>query len=142
MATSRSYGVAWHVAHQFRAQLPRAMRAGFDTNARAKFVFALGPDDARDLAKHAPGLAAEDFQRLGKYEIYCRLVADGAPTDWFSARTLPPAPVLGAAEQVRATSRTLYGALPKTPEEPPPASAGDQNSATPSGRRGQKARMQ
>lgn len=143
MATSRSYGVAWHVAHQFRAQLPTAMRAGFDTNARAKFVFALGPDDARDLAKHALDLTAEDFQRLGKYEIYCRLVADGAPTEWFSARTLPPAPVLGAAQHLRAASRSLYGALPKPPEEPPPpaASVETSRSALASHRRGQKARM-
>ncbi len=144
MATSRSYGVAWHVAHQFRAQLPTAMRAGFDTNARAKFVFALGPDDARDLAKHAPDLTAEDFQRLGKYEIYCRLVSDGAPTDWFSARTLPPAPVLGAAQQLRTASRSLYGAPPKPPEEPPPPAAPAEvpGSAPPSRRRGQKARTQ
>lgn len=109
MATSRSYGVAWHVAHQFRAQLPTGMREGFDTNARAKFAFTLGPKDATDLAKHAPDLTADDFQRLGKYEIYARVVAGGAPTDWFSARTLPPAPVVGAADAIREASRTLYG---------------------------------
>jgi hypothetical protein len=143
MATSRSYGVAWHVAHQYRAQLPSAMRAGFDTNARAKFVFALGPDDARDLAKHAPELTAEDFQRLGKYEIYCRLIAGGAPTDWFSARTLPPAPVIGAAEQIRTASRDLYGMQPKPAEEPPPAELNPPTSPAPPNSkrpRGQKAR--
>lgn len=114
MATSRSYGVAWHVAHQYRAQLPSAMREGFDTNARSKFVFALEQKDAADLAKRAPGLSAEDFQGLGKYEIYGRLVAGGAPTVWFSARTLPPAPLVGAGEQIRASSRRLYGRQPKS----------------------------
>ncbi|MFT4259481.1 type IV secretory system conjugative DNA transfer family protein [Microbacterium sp.] len=114
MATSRSYGIAWHVAHQFRTQLPPGMREGFDTNARAKFAFVLGPKDASDLAKHAPDLTADDFQRLGKYDIYCRLVAGGAPTDWFSAHTLPPAPVVGAADRIREASRSLYGAHVQT----------------------------
>ncbi|WP_315070707.1 hypothetical protein [uncultured Microbacterium sp.] len=117
MATSRSYGVAWAVAHQFRGQLPTAMREGFDTNARSKFVFALGPKDAADLAKHAPDLTAEDFQRLGKYEIYGRLVHDGAPTDWFSARTLPPTPVVGAQAELLDASSSLYGL--QTPHSEP-----------------------
>lgn len=119
MATSRSYGVAWHVAHQFRAQLPTGMREGFDTNARAKFVFALGPKDAADLAKHAPDLTADDFQRLGKYEIYARVVAGGAPTEWFSAKTLPPAPVVGAADNIREASRTMYGSQPRPGTDAP-----------------------
>lgn len=119
MATSRSYGVAWHVAHQYRAQLPPAMREGFDTNARTKFVFALEQKDAADLAKRAPGLTTEDFHGLGKYEIYGRLVVGGAPTDWFSAHTLPPAPLVGAGELIRATSRSLYGLQPKPAPDPP-----------------------
>lgn len=145
MATSRSYGVAWHVAHQYRAQLPPAMREGFDTNARSKFVFALEQKDAADLAKRAPGLTTEDFQGLGKYEIYGRLVVGGAPTDWFSARTLPPAPLVGAGEQIRATSRSLYGLQPKptpdalgeTPLTAPAAAPAAPEAKRP---RGQKAR--
>lgn len=145
MATSRSYGVAWHVAHQFRAQLPPTMREGFDTNARSKFVFALGPKDAADLAKHAPELASEDFQKLGKYEIYGRLVSGGAPTDWFSARTLPPAPGTGARTAILTASRDLYGLQPTaTPTAPveatvaaPAAGAAASVSKRP---RGQKAR--
>jgi hypothetical protein len=143
MATSRSYGVAWHVAHQFRAQLPPSMREGFDTNARAKFVFALGPKDAADLAKHAPDLSADDFQRLGKYEIYGRVVVDGAPTDWFSARTSPPAPIVSAAEVIREASRTLYGLQPKPPAAEPAAETETTIAVTPSSPkrpRGQKAR--
>lgn len=146
MATSRSYGVAWHVAHQFRGQLPTTMREGFDTNARSKFVFALGPKDAADLAKHAPDLTTEDFQKLGKYEIYCRLVWGGAPTDWFSARTLPPAPVTGARTAILTASRDLYGmqptAIPTGPVEAPvatPATAA--GVSTPKRPRGQKARL-
>lgn len=143
MATSRSYGVAWHVAHQYRAQLPSTMRAGFDTNARSKFVFALGPDDARDLAKHAPNLTAPDFQGLGQYEIYGRLMVGGAQTDWFSARTLPPPRELGAAEIIRAVSREQYGPRQKPVAESAPSTptAVDQGASAPPKRpAGQKAR--
>lgn len=144
MATSRSYGVAWHVAHQFRAQLPPTMREGFDTNARSKFVFALGPKDAADLAKHAPDLTAEDFQKLGKYEIYSRLISDGAPTDWFSARTLPPAPATGARTEILRANRDRFGPeAPRPLTEPPPAAEAapvTSAPARPRHPRGQKAR--
>ena len=47
LATSRSYGVAWHLAHQYRKQLPDKLRSALDVNARSKICFALDPDDAR-----------------------------------------------------------------------------------------------
>ncbi|MGE4429097.1 MAG: type IV secretory system conjugative DNA transfer family protein [Solirubrobacteraceae bacterium] len=109
LAVSRSYGVAWHLAHQHRGQLPPAMRAGLDANARTKLCFALPAADARDLAKQAPQLSAEDFQGLGQYEIYAHLMAGGRPAGWCSARTLPPLETTGIAEQIRKNSRRLYG---------------------------------
>ena len=121
LATSRSYGVGWHLAHQFRDQLSPAMRAAFDANARSKVVFALGPDDARDMARMAPRLAVEDFQSLAPYEIYATLVDRGAPSGWFSAKTLPPEKPNGHGELIRRASRDQYGrALAK--EEPQPTS--------------------
>ncbi|MBM7502927.1 type IV secretory system conjugative DNA transfer family protein [Agromyces aurantiacus] len=112
MSVFRSYGVGLHVAHQYREQLPPGMRAGFDVNARSKICFTLLPDDARDMARQAPGLTANDFQTLPKYHIYAHLLAGGTPAGWCSAVTLPPPPTVGAAEAIRATSRDLYGALP------------------------------
>lgn len=142
MATSRSYGVAWHVAHQFRAQLPPAMREGFDTNARSKFVFALGPKDATDLAKHAADLTTEDFQKLGKYEIYCRLISGGAPTDWFSARTLPPAPTTGARTKILRANRALYAPQLMATPDPPVDAPTVATSTTPAASRSQRPRGQ
>ena len=54
------------------------MRAAFDANARNKVVFGLGPDDARDLARMAPGLVAEDFMALKPYDclLYTSDAAD------------------------------------------------------------------
>ncbi|GAA2021737.1 type IV secretory system conjugative DNA transfer family protein [Agromyces tropicus] len=110
LATSRSYGVALHLAHQYRDQLPPGLRSALDVNARSKICFALQPDDARDLARQAPQLAADDFQTLPRYEIYAHLLAGGTPAGWCSARTLPPAPIVGAGALIRETSREHYGA--------------------------------
>lgn len=118
LATSRSYGVAWHLAHQYREQLPAAMRAAFDTNARSKICFALGPDDARDMARMAPQLAAEDFQTLPQYEVYLHLIASGRPVGWSSARTLPPLSVVDEAEVIRQISRNNYGSTLQPTVEP------------------------
>lgn len=112
LATSRSYGVAWHLAHQYRDQLPAGLRAALDVNARSKICFALLPDDARDLAKQAPQLTVEDFQTLPKHHVYMHLLAGGIPAGWCSALTLPPALSIGAGAAIRAASRELYGALP------------------------------
>ena len=113
LATSRSYGVSWNLAHQFRDQLPPQMRAAFDANARNKVVFGLGPDDARDLARMAPGLMAEDFMALKPYDVYANVVDDGAPAGWFSARTLAPTPALHDGHIVRQRSRDQWGQVSK-----------------------------
>jgi len=113
LATSRSYGVSWNLAHQFRDQLPAQMRAAFDANARNKVVFGLGPDDARDLAKMAPGLVAEDFMALKPYDVYANVVDDGAPAGWFSARTLAPTAALHDGHIVRQKSRDQWGQVAK-----------------------------
>jgi hypothetical protein len=134
LATSRSYGVGWHLAHQFRDQLSPAMRAAFDANARSKVVFALGPDDARDMARMAPRLVLEDFQSLAPYEIYATLVDRGAPSGWFSAKTLPPEKETGHGDLIRRASRDRYGSAvsnesPTRTPEPPRAEPGSHRRA-------------
>lgn len=128
LATSRSYGVAWHLAHQYRDQLPAKLRSALDVNARSKICFALDADDARDLAKQAPTLTAADFQALGKHHIYTRLVAGGSPVAWCSALASPPLKTTGHAEHIRTASRKRWGAEPPTIEPlvdaAPAASAG------------------
>ncbi|MET4782430.1 type IV secretory system conjugative DNA transfer family protein [Glaciihabitans sp. UYNi722] len=124
LATSRSYGVSWNLAHQFRDQLPAQMRAAFDANARNKVVFGLGPDDARDLARMAPGLVAEDFMALKPYDIYANVVDDGAPAGWFSARTLAPTGSLHDGHIVRQMSRDQWGQVSKAEPLSAPESDG------------------
>jgi len=132
LATSRSYGVSWNLAHQFRAQLPPAMRSAFDANARNKIVFASSADDARDFARMASDLVREDFMALPPYEIYAQVVDQGAPSGWFSARTLTPAVPLGTRGLVMERSRTRYAS---TPAADAPAVASEEPTMAESGAR-------
>ncbi|MBQ1089638.1 type IV secretory system conjugative DNA transfer family protein [Streptomyces sp. B93] len=116
LAVSRSLSVGWFLAAQFRDQFPVSLRTAVDVNARSKIVFASEYDDARDMAKLASGLEAEDFMTLPRFHAYSNLVADGAPSGWALVKTLPPPPVTADAEAVRAVSRANYG----SPAEPKP----------------------
>lgn len=109
LAQSRSLGVGWHLAHQFRAQLTPGLRAAVDSNAKSKLVFKPNdPDDARDMAKQAPDLQPLDFLSLRQYEAYANPTAGGAPAGWCLVTTLPPPPPTGFGKRVRQASRDHY----------------------------------
>jgi hypothetical protein len=111
LAASRSMGVSWAMAHQFRSQLPPAMLAAADSNASNKIVFRpKDPKDAAAYARMAPELEPVDFMSLPPFEAYATLVADGAQQPWCSLRTLPPPAPTGLADRIRAASREQYGA--------------------------------
>ncbi len=122
---SRSLGVGWHLAHQFRAQLPPSTRAAVDSNAKSKIVFQpLDPDDAQAMAKRAPDLEAIDFLSLGQFQAYANLTASGTPAGWALVRTLPPPKPTGLGELVRARSHERYaGAVPGSPSSASAATA-------------------
>lgn len=109
LAQSRSLGVAWYMAHQYRQQLTPAMRAAIDTNARNKICFGLSADDAHDMAKSSHQLEALDFIRLPRFAAYVNTWIDGKSTGWLSATTKPPAPALQDPIEPRALSATRYG---------------------------------
>jgi hypothetical protein len=112
LARSRSLGVAWHLAHQYREQLPTEMRAAIDTNARNKIVFGLEAKDAREYAHMAPQLVPEDFIALPRHSVYVNLMHRGEQTGWVSATTLPAPPTCSDPETLMERSQKLYGALP------------------------------
>lgn len=120
LARSRSLGVAWHLASQFRDQFSPEVRASVDANTLNKIVFALGSKDARDLAAMAPQLTADDFIALGQYEIYAHLVHAGRRLGWVSGQTLPAPVIVSDPVQILAASQAKYGridnsAAPKAP---------------------------
>jgi len=113
LARSRSLGVAWHLAHQFRAQMPSSTLAAIDANARNKIVFSLGHEDARAMAAMAPELSTEDFMALPTHAVYASLMRNGQLLGWISAKTQPPPPVTSRAAKLIAHSQARYGRLPK-----------------------------
>ena len=109
LAQARSLGAAFHLAHQYRGQLPAALKAGIDANARNKIVFSLSAADAAELARQAIGLEVADFQLLPRFGVYARTLHHGRENPWCQATTLPPTPPTQDALALRATSQARYG---------------------------------
>jgi hypothetical protein len=109
LAQARGLGVALTLAHQHLAQLHPAMRSAVLANARSQVCFQLASEDALAFARATRDLEADDFQRLGRFEVYLRLVAGGEVTGFASGRTLPPQAPISNPAQVRAASRERYG---------------------------------
>ena len=109
LAQARSLGAAFHLAHQYRGQLPSALKAGIDANARNKIIFSLSAADAAELARQAIGLEAADFQLLPRFGVYARTMHHGRENPWCQATTLPPTPPTQDALALRASSQARYG---------------------------------
>ena len=109
LAQARSLGAAFHLAHQYRGQLPPALKAGIDANARNKIIFSLSAADAAELARQAIGLEAADFQLLPRFGVYARTMHHGRENPWCHATTLPPTPPTQDALALRASSQARYG---------------------------------
>ena len=109
LAQARSLGAAFHLAHQYRGQLPAALKAGIDANARNKIIFSLSAADAAELARQAIGLEAADFQLLPRFGVYARTLHHGRENPWCHATTLPPTPPVQDALALRAASQARYG---------------------------------
>jgi Type IV secretory system Conjugative DNA transfer len=130
LAVSRSMSVCWFLAAQFRGQFPPALRSAVDMNARSKIVFATEFEDARDMARLSPDLVTEDFMALPKFHAYVNLVADGHPSGWALAKTLPPTTATTNPNAVRRNSQRRYG---PTPSAAPHAQLAAQDASSGSG---------
>jgi hypothetical protein len=108
---SRSLRVAWHLAHQYRRQMPPELLAGIDANTRNKIMFTLERTDATAMTSGST-LAPEDVTQLPPYGIYASLLAGGKQTGWFSGRTLPPPQAISSPQAVLRESQARYGADP------------------------------
>ncbi|WP_307213564.1 type IV secretory system conjugative DNA transfer family protein [Microbacterium testaceum] len=114
---SRSMNVAWHLAHQHRAQMPPSLLAGIAANARNRVQFQADPTDAAAVTKHS-ALTPEDVMKLPPYNVYVDILSGGVQSGWFSAVTLPPPAALSDPESVIAESRARYGRLDEPPTTP------------------------
>lgn len=109
LAQARGLGVGMTLAHQYRGQLPPEIKAGVDANARNKIIFGLNGTDAKEITHMAPGLEAEDFMLLPRYEIYTNIMQDCKQTGWIRGVTLPPSNPIRMAAELKAESMKRYG---------------------------------
>jgi len=110
LATSRSYGVGWTLAHQYLGQLPPELRTAVMTNCRSRIGFQLARDDAEALAKTSSGLLEpEDFTGLAAYHVYASIYDAGRGQPYASGRTLPAPAICRDAARLRRQSAERYG---------------------------------
>lgn len=82
------------IAHQYVNQLPDPTRAAVFGNVGSMVVFAVGAEDAEQLAtalgKFPGQVRPEDLGNLPKYTAIARVLHDGLPTPPFTLSSLPP----------------------------------------------------
>jgi Type IV secretion-system coupling protein DNA-binding domain len=110
LAESRKYGLNMVLAHQHLLQLDEKLRAAILGNAGTLISFRVGVEDAEILAKEFhPVFGPTDLVNLPNHHIYLKLLIDGAPSQPFSAFTLPPRPKTASYRpQIVENSRRRY----------------------------------
>lgn len=120
LAQARKYHLSVTLAHQYLAQMPKEMAAAVSGQARTKLYFNLGPEDAKLAARHMAPLAEHDLAHLDDYTAAARLynASAGRELPAFTMRGLPPAPLVGNAEAIRAEALGRLQAPTAAPPEP------------------------
>ena len=109
LATARSLGAAFHVAHQYQKQLPPAMLEAFKNNARSRICFQLHAGDAKDMAAGQSVLTPDDFTSLPAHHVYTSLIRDNSIQPWASGTTRPAPATTSNPADIRRLSEQRYG---------------------------------
>ncbi|WP_335986641.1 type IV secretory system conjugative DNA transfer family protein [Glycomyces sp. MUSA5-2] len=112
LAEARAYHLSLVMAHQYVAQMPREMQFAVSSQARNKFFFPVGPEDAHVLARHTPQLTPHDLANLDDYTAVVQLHAAGKDQPAFTLDCQPPAEPVGKAGQVRADAAAHLTPVP------------------------------
>ncbi len=108
LSEARKYKLNLTIAHQYIEQMPEEVRAAVFGNVGTMITFRVGAYDAEVLEKEfAPQFTAEDLVNLGIFQMYLKLMINGASSAPFSASSLPPfpEPVISYKEEIIETSR-------------------------------------
>jgi hypothetical protein len=132
LAEARGLRVSLLLAHQNLGQLPRELRDGISANARNKIIFAVSPDDARELARHtSPWLSEHDLTHLDAFHAAARLIVHGQQARPFTLTTQPlDPPIPGRAHQIAAVARAHYSGPGAAPADAPAADHDPHTSAS------------
>lgn len=112
LSEARKYHLNLMLTNQYIAQMPEPVAKAVFGNVGTVVSFRVGPGDASGLAKEfEPVFDAQDLVNLANHHIYIKMAVDGVTRPAFSAKTLPPPPVVeeGAnKEKVIRVSRERY----------------------------------
>lgn len=112
LSESRKYNLALTVAHQYVEQMEDEVKAAVFGNIGTMITFRVGATDAEVFEKEfAPYFVLDDLVNLSAYQVYMRLMIDGAGSKPFSARTLEPMPQPAHSfqKEIVTHSRLTYG---------------------------------
>ncbi len=110
---ARGLGVGMTLSAQSMTQLPEGLSRAALTNSASLIAFRQNADDAKLLARELPGVAAEELQALGRFEVAARIgLGPGDVSLPVTGRTLPPPEPLSDPEEVRKESAARYGMEP------------------------------
>ena len=119
LSEARKYRLALIVAHQYIEQLEEEVRAAVFGNVGTIIAFRVGAADAAFMENEfMPRFTPEDLVNLTKFQIYLKLMIDGASSEPFSANTLSPiGSPTGTTDKVIKVSRERYAAKRKEVED-------------------------
>ena len=87
----RKYRLNLTLAHQFLGQLEPELQEAILGNVGTTIAFRVGPTGAEILEKEFhPEVSADDLVNLPNYQMYLKLMIDGAVSKTFSAETIQP----------------------------------------------------
>lgn len=112
LSEARKYRLDLILGHQYIAQMEETVRDAVFGNVGTLVTFRVGAEDAEFLERElSPEFMANDLVNLPKYNIYLKLMIDGIAGSAFSARTLPPLPMLEVSnrDKIIKVSRERYG---------------------------------
>jgi energy-coupling factor transporter ATP-binding protein EcfA2 len=90
LAEARKYKLSIFMAHQFIEQLHEKIRAAIFGNVGTMIIFRVGAEDAKYLVQEfEPTFDETDLVNLPKFQMYLKLMIDGASSLPFSASTIP-----------------------------------------------------
>jgi len=110
LSEARKYRLSLIVAHQYIKQLQEEVAWAVFGNVGTIITFRVGAEDAAFMENEfMPTYTPEDLVNLTKFEVYLKLMVDGAATAPFSANTLAPiAKRTDNEEKIIAVSRERY----------------------------------
>ncbi|OQA04496.1 MAG: AAA-like domain protein [bacterium ADurb.Bin400] len=112
LSESRKYKLGLYITNQYIEQLDDKIRAAVVGNAGTLGAFRIGAADAEFFVKEFDPLKPDDLMQIDKFNLYVKMLIDGAPTRPFNIQTIWPPDNDGnkkLGDAIKELSRLKYG---------------------------------